>query len=456
METKVFLKRSFICIFLFASFLVYSQENCQLPWTLKYKLQTVLNAEAESLGVNGISAALSLPDNKIITITSGYSYENIPIDPQMLMGVGSITKNFISAIILQLVEEKKLKLSDPIYKYFPDHNNIDRNITIKELLSHTSGIFDYTTNEAFFGDVLGDPTKIWTTEEIFNFVLPSVFEHGTSWGYSNTNFVILGCIIRKITKHDVSFELDKRIFRPVHLTSTFLYPEEPYKGELAHVWFDSTDFTEAIGTSLSSCAWTAGGLLSTPSDLVKWSKALYGGKVIKKASLQKMMEPSVQNPNYGLGTMLLDVNGQTTYGHYGDILYNSYLNYFPDDKLSIAVCGNKANILMEGTMLALYTAYKDYKPDNIIKAIEIASYPNPFASSVTFSYELYKNSKVTLKISSVFGKEVVVLKNGNELSGLHTIQWNGADSYGKPVNSGTYVYTFIIDGKAYGGIVVKK
>lgn len=457
MKTKTFPRNFFICLFLVVSVLAYSQDDHYLPCALKFKLQQALDNEANNLDVKGLSAAISLPDNKIITLVSGYSYSNVKVNSRMLFGVGSITKNFMTSLTLQLCEEGKLSLNDQIKKYFPDHNNIDGSITIKELLSHTSGIYDYTVNDTFFVNVFNYPSKIWTAEEIFTYVLSPVFEHGTNWQYSNTNYIILGCIIKNVTGNNISAELNNRILNPLKLHSTFFYPEEPYHGRLSHVWLDEeTDFTPYVGTSLFSCAWTAGCLISTPTDLVKWSKALYGGKVICPLSIQKMIEPSEQNPNYALGTMLLNVNGQITYGHYGDILYNTYLNYFPDDSISIAVIGNKANTLMEGTMLALYSAYKSYKscPDN--SKIGITCYPNPFINSITFNYELFSQAKVFLKISNVFGKEIIVLVNKKEQKGEHTITWNGLDKYGRPVSAGPYIYTFIVDNKIYGGIIVKQ
>ena len=441
---------------MFVSIESKSQESCPSQRLLKQKLQQVLDDQANSLGVKGLSAAISLPDNKVITLVSGYSYGNIKVDPQMLFGAGSLTKNLIAPIILQLFEERKLSLNDPIYKYFQDHVNIDRNTTIKELLSHTSGISSYTNNPMFFPTVFSNPLKVWIPEELFSYVpLPS-FAHGTSWEYSNTNYIILGVIIKKITGNDVVAELNKRIFNPLHLSSTFFYPDEPYSGILSHIWMDTTDYTFLAAPSLFSCAWTAGGIITTPSDLVKWSKGLYGGKILRPMTLRKMEEPCDFNPNYGLGTMLLDVNGQTTYGHLGDILYNSYVNYFPDDKLSIAVMGNKAGSPMQNTMLALYSAYKTYSQKQDKPKIKVDCYPNPFTTSVNISYELKSKATVSLKISNIYNKTIVVLVNNQEQYGKQTFNWNGLNSNNQRQLSGIYVYTLILNGETYSGTIVKQ
>jgi len=456
MNEKFFFRVYFVSLFLLISSLSYSQEDCWDQRELRLKLQQVLDSSANSLSIKGVSAAINLPDNKILTLVSGFSYANIGISPKMLFGAGSITKNFMAALILQLSEERRLSINDPISRYFPDHRNIDKNITIKELLNHTSGIFNYTDSTTFFPTVLSNPAKIWTSEEIFTYVSKPNFVHGTNYYYSNTDYVILGCILQKVTGNSVSDELNKRLFRPLQLKSTFLYPDEEYKGELSHVFAGDMDYFPMVGPSLFSCAWSSGGIITTPSDLTKWSKALYGGKVIKRLSMQKMLESSKVNPSYGLGTMLLNVDGKITYGHYGNILYNSYMNYFPDDKISIAVMENNAGVLAESIMVDLFRAYKNYKPQAEKPKIEISCYPVPFNNSITISYELYADALVLLKISNAFGREIALFPHCEGQIGSHSIIWDGMDKQGKPVPIGLYYYTFIVDKEIHGGIIVKQ
>lgn len=456
MSTKFTRRFYFVFLSLVITFQSYSQEDSHVSYGLRQKLQQTLDSSATSLGIKGASAAINLPDHKILTIVSGNSYDNVSITPGMLFGAGSITKNFMAALVLQLSEERKLSINDPISKYFPDHRNIDRNISIKELLNHTSGIYNYTDSSTFFPTVLSNPTKVWTTEEIFSYVSKPNFVHGTNWFYSNTDFVVLGCIVEKITGKSVSTELDKRFFKPLELKSAVLYPDEAYKGVLSHVFAGDIDYFPFVGTSLFSCAWSSGGIITTPSDLTKWSKALFEGRVLRRSSLQKMLEPSEVNPNYGLGTMLLNIDGQVTYGHYGNILYNSYVNYFPDDNISIAVMENNAGVLAQSMMVDLYRAYKKYKPQPNRPKIEVACYPVPFNTSVTFSYELYTDAHVMLKISNAFGREVALFPTCEGQNGKHTIVWDGTDNRGKSVSTGFYYYTFIVDKEIYGGIILKQ
>jgi D-alanyl-D-alanine carboxypeptidase len=456
MNRKFTLKFYFVYLFLLISFLSYSQQECHFSPGLKQKLQQTLDSSANSLSIKGISAAINLPDGKILTLVSGYSYDNVKVTPEMLFGAGSITKNFMATLAMQLIEDRRLSLYDPIWKYFPDHKNIDRNITIKELLNHTSGVYNYTDSSTFFPTVLGNPTTVWTPEELFTYVSKPNFTHGTDYYYSNTEYVILGCIIQKITGNTIAAELKKRFFSPLQLKSTVFYPDQAYTGELSHVFAGEADYFSMVGPSLFSCAWSSGAIVSTPSDLTKWSKALYSGKVIKRSSIQKMLEPSASNPNYGLGTMLLDIDGQPSYGHYGNILYNSYVNYFPNDKISIAVMENNAGVLAESVMVDLYKAYKSYAPQPQKPKIEISCYPVPFRNSITFNYELYSNARVALKISNIFGMEIAYFPNCEGQTGKHTLIWNGTDKHGKTIPVGLYYYTFIVDREVFGGIIAKQ
>lgn len=456
MKSTFTLKFHFIYLFLLLSLLSYSQEKCHPSEGLKQKLQQALDSSITSLGIKGASAAINLPDGKILTLASGYSHSNVKITPETLFGAGSITKNFIAALTLQLIEEHRLSLNAPIWKYFPDHKNIDRNITIKELLNHTSGVYNYTDSTTFFPTVLSNPAKVWTPEEIFTYVSSPKFAHGTSYNYSNTEYVILGCIIQKITGNPIATELKRRFFCPLQLKSTVFNPDQAYTGELSHVFAGEVDYYPMVGPSLFSCAWSSGAIISTPSDLTKWSKALYSGKIVKRSSLQKMLEPSAFNPEYGLGTMIVDIEGQTTYGHYGNILYNSYVNYFPDDRISIAVMENDVEIPAKSIMVDLFKAYKDYKLQPKKPKIEITCYPVPFRNTLTFNYELYAEARVALKISNMFGSLVAFFPKCEGQTGKHTLIWNGNDMRGKPVPFGLYYYTFIIDNEIFGGTIAKQ
>src|SRR6266542_1805898 len=126
MSTKFTLRLHFVLCFVVISFMSYSQNECHVPSGLRQKLQHALDSSANSLGIKGISAAINMPDDKILTLVSGYSYDNVAISPNMLFGAGSITKSFVAATILQLSEERKLTINDPISRYFADHRNIDR------------------------------------------------------------------------------------------------------------------------------------------------------------------------------------------------------------------------------------------------------------------------------------------------------------------------------------------
>ena len=117
---------------------------------------------------------------------------------------------------------------------------------------------------------------------------------------------------------------------------------------------------------------------------------------------------------------------------------------------------NNADVLAESIMVDLYKAFKNYKPKPKQPKIDITCYPVPFKNSVNFTYELYTNARVMLKISNMFGVELAMFENCESQKGKHTITWNGKDKQGKTVQAGIYYYTFIVDNEIYGGIIMKQ
>ena len=218
----------------------------------------------------GISAAVLMPDQEIWTGTSGISHDDILIDENMMFHIASVTKTFVAACILQLAEEGKLSIEDSLYQWLPDFPNIDSSITIRQLLNHTSGVFDYYYNPAYSDSLVADFTRRWMPEEILTLVLEPDFPPGTDYHYSNTNYILLGMIIRDVTGNEVSAEIRDRFLAPLGLNSTFFEVEESIPGAMAHGWADTDDDGTVEDliiypyTAFFSLEWTAGAMVSTP------------------------------------------------------------------------------------------------------------------------------------------------------------------------------------------------
>ncbi len=181
---------------------------------------------------------MSTPNGDIWKGVSGISHDTVEITTDMLFGIASTTKTYMAAIIMQLYEADSLKLSDSIYKWLPPFDNIDSTVTIRQLLNHTSGIYNVTNHPGYIDSVFVTGSRIWTPEEILEtFVLEPSFPPGTDYEYSNTNFKLLGMIIEEITGNEIVSELHNRITIPLELSSTFLFPDEGYEGVRSHVWY---------------------------------------------------------------------------------------------------------------------------------------------------------------------------------------------------------------------------
>ncbi|UCD37462.1 MAG: beta-lactamase family protein [Fidelibacterota bacterium] len=359
-------------------FLSCSQNSTTGPeQRLSREFQKALDNSLELHDALGISAAVLMPDQDVWVGTSGISHEDVPLDVDMLFYIASVTKTFVAACILQLVEEGELILEDSLYHWFPAIPNIDSTITIRQLLNHTSGVFDYYYNPAYEDSLTANLNRRWMPEEILTLVAEPYFPPGTDYHYSNTNYILLGMIIQDATGNEVSAEIRNRFLNPLGLSQTFFEVEETIPGELVHGWADVDDDPEADDmtdyplTAFFSLEWTAGAMVSTPDDIVRWASALFTGDVLSAATLSQMltfypysMEGQAGN-GYGLGVSRFKpeiVRGEQAYGHGGTVYgYRNVMIYLPDYGVSISVMINEMNPnSLWGTLEALIDVVLDY------------------------------------------------------------------------------------------------
>jgi D-alanyl-D-alanine carboxypeptidase len=255
--------------------------------------------------------------------------EKVPVEGQVRLA--SASKMFTAAVVLQLVGEGRIGLDEPIETYLPGlvrGDGVDgRDITVRQLLQHTSGVPEY-----FTVDYKEIQHRYVEPRELLDRALaqPAAFAPGTSWGYSNTNYILAGLIAQRVTGRPIGEEITNRIIRPVGLRQTY-WPgigEETIRGRHAHGYYtpaepdgERIDFTELD----PSWGWAAGQMIGTPGDLNKFLAALVGGKVLKPAQLAEMQETVVApglppNWRYGLGLVRIELScGEIAWGHGGDI-----------------------------------------------------------------------------------------------------------------------------------------
>ena len=301
-------------------------------------------------------------------------------------------------MILQLVEEGKLDLTASLAEFYPTLPNA-KEITIEHLLNHHSGLYNFTDTS-----YINYHTQPKTHDElitIFEQQQPS-FKPGTNGQYSNTNYVLLGFILEKITGDSYANNLKKRITTKIGLKNTY-YGDKPLasKNEASSFSFNGVTWEEEPETHLSIPG-GAGALVSTTNDLVKFIEALFSNKLVKKTTLDKML---LMKDGYGLGIFRFPFDERHCYGHTGGIdEFHSMLGYFPKDSMAFAFTGNGQTIEMNDFAIGVLSIYFD-------KAYQIPTFPvEPFNLSAEkmVRYEgTYSSSQHPLKIT--------IRKEGNNL-----------------------------------------
>jgi D-alanyl-D-alanine carboxypeptidase len=260
--------------------------------------------------------------------------------------IGSITKTFVATVLLQLVDEGKISLDDPLSKHIHYVPNAE-NITIRQLLNHTSGLADY--EDLIFEDYLSfDPLKKWTPSElvIIGLSRKPYFAPGKGWHYSNTGYVLLGMIIEQITGDTIGNEIKKRILDPLGLKNTSFPTDSAMEGDYARgYWFKQNDGGLKDITNFDpSCEWDAGAMISTLDDLKVWLDALTQGKLLSQAMHSEQMtwvNAFYDGPipvKYGLGV----VNYGGFIGHTGAVPgYETAMLSSPSEKTTLIVFVNR-------------------------------------------------------------------------------------------------------------------
>lgn len=314
------------------------------------RLQEALDKGLRERDGIGVSAAVVFPDGKAWLCVSGRSYDTVPVTSDMLFAVGSITKNMVAVLTLQLVEEGRLSLEDPLQKWLPSYPHVAGSITIRQLLNHTSGLYMFWENQKIWDDLKKDRAKVWRPEDVLGYLQSPYFPPGKGHRYSNTNYLLLAMIITKLTGSPLSAELRRRFWEPLGLKSAYLAVEESAPGPLAHVWGDNfegdgalKDLTFLPRAAHDSITYGSAGVFMTAEDLARWTQALFQGKVLGEASLAVIL--NFQGSGYrGLGVARFGgrfTNGRTAYGHSGgNIGTTAFMIHLPDVQASLAVMIN--------------------------------------------------------------------------------------------------------------------
>ena len=299
-------------------------------------LQESLEQARQALQTANVSASLYISDRCYWEGAAGTTRHdpNVAVDSNTIYGFGSITKTFVAGIVLQLADEKKLELEDPLGNWLPKFANIDPKLTVRQLLNHGSGLGGYYKNKRYWSALEANPDRVWQPQETLEYMrLPRGVDADARF-YSNTNYILLGLIIEAITGNSLTQELQNRIIGPLQLDNTYLPAEDLKPGQ----WADAT----MLSMARFSSTWAAGAIVSIPRDIAKWTQTLHSGNFLQPATLEAMR---ITHPRrilgneipMGLGVWKLEGDKFVAWGHGGQFEpFLSAAYYIPALELSIA------------------------------------------------------------------------------------------------------------------------
>jgi CubicO group peptidase (beta-lactamase class C family) len=309
-----------------------------------------VRGEMQKQHIPGLSLLVSKGGQ--IVRAEGFGLANVelqvPVKPETVFQSGSVGKQFAATAVMMLVEEGKVALDDPLTKYFPDAPAAWKEVTVRELLSHTAGFTDYP--EKF------DYRKDWTEDELLKMVegIPLAYPPGTKWDYSNLGYLTLGILIHRVTGEFYGDFLQQRIFQPLGMQTTRIISEADIVPNRAAGY-------QLVKGELKNQDWVApmvnttadGSLYFSVLDLAKWDAALYGEKLLKRSSLEQMWTPAklkdgspnkgVDGSAYGFGWFVGNQKGHRVIGHDGAWQgFQTTINRYVDDRLTVVVLTNLA------------------------------------------------------------------------------------------------------------------
>lgn len=326
---------------------------------LKKEIQQKLDEWHKAGSFPGATVGVVLPNGKSFGLAVGYSDRESkrPMRPDDRMLAGSTGKTFAAATALQLVAEGKLDLDDRIEKYLGKEPWFDklpnaRQITIRQLMNHTSGLVRYEFKKEFTDFLTSNPYKVWTPEERLAYLFgeKAPFEAGKGWDYSDTNYIVLGMIIERVTGKRFYDEARRRVVNPLGLSDTIAQEGPVMKGVVQGYAGEANPFggKDAMienGKFIVNpqLEWTGGGWASTSVDLARWAKMYFEGKAFPASLLPQVLDgvsaPMLgRDAKYGLCAIIRNTPAGVTYGHSGFFPgYMTEMMYFPETKIAVAV-----------------------------------------------------------------------------------------------------------------------
>lgn len=332
-------------------------------------LQSVLDNYCKR-GLPGLSLAVETPGGGMWAGASGMARieDETAMQPCHVHHSASIAKTYIATLVLKLAEDGKLNLDDPAKNYLPSevytHISNANIATIRQLLNHTSGIFNFDDNLKVYVDTFNDPLVNASSKTLFEkyvYDMPAYFPPGEGYHYSNTNYSLLGMIIENASGISLGEYMDQQIIQALNLGHTYYKasPDYPEISNLVNNYFEhfpkQIQNCTDIQKHFSNIAFGHEGILATPYDFGVFMKELISGNVLEETSLSEMINMNADE-SYGLGIMKYESDYETGYGHTGGSIGTmTYAIYFPDSDISFSVCCNLGAVFASDNTSMFYT-----------------------------------------------------------------------------------------------------
>jgi CubicO group peptidase (beta-lactamase class C family) len=364
--------------------------------TKEKKLDELLTAYTK---INEFNGTALVAQKGTVLLNKGYGYKNAATDESntenTIFQIGSITKQFTSAVILKLVEQKKLNLTDKLSKFYPAFPKGD-SITIRQLLSHTSGIFNYTTDVQFMQSEAVKPANEKKMLALF-INKPLDFSPGSNWSYSNSGYLLLGYVIEKVTKKPYEKVMREFILTPLQMNSsgfdfTHLKNKDKATGYFAIAGKNST----VAGIVDSSVSYAAGAIYSTTSDLLKWHKAVLNNTIIKRESIEKAFTPV--KSKYGFGWIIDSIDGKRVTTHGGAIFgFNTNIARIESDDICIVLLNNTGNPKLGDITKDIFAVLYD-KPYKLPEEKKVIKVAEEILKKYIGTYEVTPQFQITVTV----------------------------------------------------------
>jgi D-alanyl-D-alanine carboxypeptidase len=324
---------------------------------LRKELQLKLDEWHKAGKFPGATLGVVLPNGESFGLAVGVSDwdTKAPMQPDDRMLAGSTGKTFAAAVAFQLVQERRLGLDDKIAKYLGTHAWFHRlpnahDITVRQLLNHTSGLVRYEFKDSFTRALTADPIKRWSPDERLAYIFDEKppFAAGKGWEYSDTNYIVLGMIVEKITGKKFYDEAQRRLIKPLKLRDTIPQEGPVMKGVVqgyagANNPFGGKDAMIENGRFVVNpqLEWTGGGWASTSHDLARWAKMYFEGRAFEMPLMPQVLDgvpaPMLgRDAKYGLCSIIRNTSAGMSYGHSG--FFPGYLTdmmYFPEQRFAV-------------------------------------------------------------------------------------------------------------------------